>query len=200
MKRILLLLTLLLMTAAVSAQTDKRIYTSSEQKAQQSNSTEKRLAREVEKRQQALQDSLDFVCAVEALEKLQFVAIADRLTFKRGETAYVNSLTNFVSLSDDKATVQISPVYSGGGPNGVGGITLDGRASNIHLKTDKKGNITFTMNVMGTGISASITIQLSEGSNRASVTVNSNMHSNRVTLYGYLMPADASSIYKGRAL
>lgn len=72
------------------------------------------------------------------------------------------------------------------------------RISNIRIKTDKKGNTTFVMNVMGTGLSASIDIRLYNGNNRVSVTVNPNFHSNRVTLNGRLLPTEWSYIHQGR--
>ena len=145
---------------------------------------------------EAVMDSVNYADAVKALEELDFVLEADRIVFKRGETAFVTSNTNFVSLSDDKAVVQIAP-FNGGGPNGVGGITVEGRASNIRMKTDKKGNITFSMSVMGTGISATVDLSLPKGTNRASVTVNPNLNSNRVTLDGRLLPKERSSVFKG---
>lgn len=199
MKQLFILIALLLVATTVGAQTEKRIYTSSEKKAQEAQSEEGKLKREEEKRMQAILDSLDFVAAVRALETPDFVLEADRLTFKYGQTAFVTSNTNFISLQDDLAVVQISPFYSGGGPNGVGGITLEGHASNITLKTDKKGNVTYTMNVTGAGLSAAITIQMAKGSNNASVTVNPDFHSHRVTLTGRLLPTELSRVHKGRA-
>ena len=86
------------------------------------------------------------------------------------------------------------------GPNGVGGITLEGRASNIKVKTDKKGNISLTMNAMGTGLSATIDIFLPKNGYMASATVTPNFHSNGVTLFGNLLPTDKSDIFKGRLL
>ena len=136
--------------------------------------------------------------AVDALEKLDFVLEADQLQFKRGYTAFVNATTNFISLHDAHATVQVAP-FNGGGPNGVGGITLDGKASNIKMETDKRGNVFFTMNVMGVGISARVTISLTKGSNKASATIYPNFHSNNITLLGELMPAEDSSVFKGQS-
>lgn len=174
------------------SQTEKRIYT----KAEQENTRN----REEQKRLEAIQDSLDYVQAVNSLENLDFVLEADRLIFKRGRTVFVTSMTNFVSLSDDEAVVQVAPFNGGGGPNGVGGITVEGKASNIKLRTDKKGNSYFSMSVMGTGISASVDISLVKGSNRASVTISPNFNSNRITLEGRLLPSEISTIFKGRAL
>ena len=190
-KRLILLVMLLASAVAAGAQTERRIYTKAEQESAQK--------REVEKRIEARQDSIRSVEAFTALEQLDFVLEANRLSFKRGETAFVTSNTNFVSLSDDKAVIQIAPFY-GGGPNGVGGITLEGRASNIKLKTDKKGNVILTMSVSGTGLSAMVDISLPKNSYMASVTVNPNFHSNRVTLYGVLLPSGKSDVFKGRAL
>ena len=189
-KRFVLLNVLLMFAVAVGAQTERRIYTKAEQEYAQ--------RRQMEKRLEAIQDSIRAVEAFTALEQLDFVLEANRLAFKRGETAYVTSYTNFVSLSDDKAVIQIAP-FNGGGPNGVGGITLEGRASNIKLKTDKKGNVLFTMSVTGNGLSATVNISLPKNSYMATVMVNHNFHSNRVTLYGTLVPANKSDSFKGFA-
>ncbi len=189
-KRFVLLNVLLMFAVAVGAQTERRIYTKAEQEYAQ--------RRQMEKRLEAIQDSIRAVEAFTALEQLDFVLEANRLSFKRGETASVTSYTNFVSLSDDKAVIQIAP-FNGGGPNGVGGITLEGRASNIKLKTDKKGNVLFTMSVTGNGLSATVNISLPKNSYMATVMVNPNFHSNRVTLYGTLVPANKSDAFKGFA-
>ena len=198
MRNVFILLALLLTYATASAQTERRIYTSSELKSMQTRSEKNELTKEQKKQIEAIQDSIHYAQAIQSLETLEFVMEADQLVFKRGHTAFVTSTTNFISVSDDKAVVQIAPFY-GGGPNGVGGITLEGKASNIRIKTDKKGNTFFSMNVMGTGLSASIDIQLYKGSNKASVTVNPNFHSNRVTLNGVLLPTEYSSVHKGHA-
>lgn len=112
---------------------------------------------------------------------------------------FVSSDTNFVTLSGDMATVQVAP-FMGGGPNGIGGITLEGHASNIRVRTDKRGNTTFSMNVFGRGISATLSIRLPAGSNRASVSIDPNFSSERIQLTGVLVPLDESRVFKGSAL
>ena len=143
MSRILFLALLLFAVATAQAQTEKRIYTQSERESMSPNGQKERERR---KQLEAMEDSLNFVRAVEAIEKLDFVLEANRLTFKRGQSVFVNSTTNFVALQDEHATVQVAPFYGGGGPNGVGGTTLDGRASNIILRTDK--NTFLTINTL----------------------------------------------------
>lgn len=107
MKKITLLMLSLFLYVTGQAQTvEKRIYTQAEQQAAQE--------REEQKRTEEVQDSILFVEAVKSLEKLDFVVEADKLIFKHGETAYVTLNTNFFSLSDDQAVVQIAPFNSGG--------------------------------------------------------------------------------------
>ena len=191
---------LLFCTITAGAQTERRIYTKAELEKTEKREKEKREKekRKKEKRIEEIQDSIRAVEAFAALEQLDFVVEADRLFFKRGESAFVASNTNFISLSDDKAVIQVAP-FNGGGPNGVGGITLEGRASNIKLKTDKKGNAILNMSVSGTALSATIDVSLQKKSYQATVTVSPNFHSNRVTLYGILLPSALSDVYKGSA-
>lgn len=189
-KRMFLWVVLLVSAIAAQAQTEQRIYTKAEQEAAQKRAIEKRI--------EAIQDSIRSEEAFNALKNLDFVLEANRLSFKRGETAYVTSNTNFVSLKDDKVVIQIAPFY-GGGPNGVGGITLEGTASNIKLKTDKKGNVNLTFSAFGSGLSATVDVSLSKNDYMGCIYVNPNLHSNNVTLYGVLLPSEKSSVYKGRA-
>ncbi len=191
MKRMLLILAALLTAhTAVEAQTERRIYTRAEQTEAQDRALEKEL--------QQVQDSLNYAEAMASLEKLDFVVEADKLVFKHGDSAFVNSTTNFVSLTDSRALVQIAP-FNGGGPNGIGGITLEGQASNIKLKTDRRGNTYFTMNVMGAALSACVTVSMAKGSNYASVTVDPTFNGNRITFYGRLIPSKKSRVFEGRA-
>ena len=188
MNRLFLFMTILVLGVPVYAQSEKRIDTKAKQENVHSRELKKQLA--------AIQDSINYKNAVSALEKSNFVLEADQLLFKRGGTAFVSSNTNFVSLSDNRAIVQVAP-FNGGGPNGVGGITVEGSASNVKVQTDKKGNTTLSMNVMGTGISATVNIFLFKGSNYASVVISPNYNSNRITLRGRLVPKEYSTVFKG---
>jgi len=138
--------------------------------------------------------------AIQALNNREFVLEADRITFKYGRFAYVNSSTNFISLHGDKATVQLAFNSPYAGPNGIGGITVDGRASNIKMETDKKGNVTFSMSVQGVGISANVSFDMVQGTNECSATVTPNFSSNRITFSGELYNENESSVFKGRSL
>ena len=98
------MMAVLLAGMSAYAQSEKRIYTKAERKSAEE--------REFQKRMETVMDSINYADAVKALEELDFVLEADRLVFKRGETAFVTSNTNFISLSDDKAVVLSIPVVS----------------------------------------------------------------------------------------
>ena len=198
MKRMMLFTLLLMCGLFLRAQTERRLYTKAEQESQPSKE-ESKPSRAERKRMEQVLDSLNHVRALNAIEQLAFVLEADRVTFKRGTPVYVTSHTNFISLSDDEAVVQVSPVMSGGGPNGVGGITLKGKASNIVLKTDKKGNVTLQYSVNGSLMSATVNLQMLEGTNEATATIDPNLHSGRITLRGVLVPLEESNVFEGQS-
>ena len=145
-------------------------------------------------------DSIMFLMAEKAVIDKGFTLEADKVEFKYGQTAFVNSNTNFVSVNGDNSVVQLAFNIPLSGPNGLGGITLDGKVSNYEVNKDKKGNVDISMNVMGTGISARVTISLFAGSNRASVTILPNFNSNRITLVGVIVPSQLSRVFKGSSI
>ena len=112
----------------------------------------------------------------------------------------MTSNTNFVSVQDDKATVQVAFNIPISGLNGLGGVTVDGQFSKYDLRTDKKGNVMLSLSVMGSGISARVDITLYAGSNEATVNILPNFSSNRLTLSGVILPLHKSRVFKGRSL
>ena len=158
-------------------------------------------ARSAQDRQlNALADSLAYVQAKAALVNRDFVLEATSVTFNNGETSFVNSITNFISLKGNKAVVQISPSNYASGPNGVGGVTVEGTVSGVEIKTDKKGGTTLTMNVMGICINAQVEVYMYPGSNGATATVYPNFNSNTLWVQGTLVPYENSDVFKGSSL
>ena len=158
-------------------------------------------ARSAQDRQlNALADSLAYVQGKAALANQDFVFEATSVTFKNGETAFVNSTTNFISLKGNKAVVQISPSNYASGPNGVGGVTVEGTVSGLEVKTDSKGRTTLTMNVMGIGINAQVEVYMYPGTNSASATVYPNFNSKTLWLQGTVVPYENSNVFEGTSL
>ena len=147
-----------------------------------------------------LTDSIAGVQAAAAVKNQDFVLEADQVTFKNGNTVFVNSSTTFVSVKGNRAVVQISPSNFAAGPNGVGGVTVDGTVSGMQRMIDRKGNTTVSFNVMGIGINAQIEIYMTQGTNRASATIYPNFNSNTLWLEGNIVPYENANVFEGSSL
>lgn len=160
--------------------------------AQSQDANSRKMARKQMKAEQDARDRLAFE------EAKEFVLEADQVSFKSGSTAQVSSNTNFVAVQGDKAVVQVAFDIPVSGPNGLGGVTVSGSTSDYRQSVDKKGNIRVSMNVIGTGISAQVYINLPNGGNQASVDISPNFNSRRITLRGELLPLSEGNIFQGR--
>ena len=136
-----------------------------------------------------------FNAAVGALNDKNWVLMANTLYGKRGTAIPVSDNTNFIQFKDNTVYVQLA--FNGiAGPNGLGGITVQGTPSQISSQTDKYGNITYSFYVNGTAITAQIIINLSNGSNYAQATVYPMMNNNNLTFSGVLVPTSQSGIFR----
>ena len=106
----------------------------------------------------------------------------------------------FISVKGNRAVVQISPSNFSSGPNGVGGVTVDGSISGMQRMVDKKGRTTLSFNVMGIGINAQIEIYMTPGTNQASATIYPNFNSNTVWIEGEIVPYEKSDVFEGMSL
>ena len=172
---------------AQESKTEKR----ADRKAQRDAERERRKAEE------KAQAAISYEDAMAALKAHQFVMEADRVMFRNGQTAFVNSGTNFVWVDQGRGTVQVAFNTAHTGPNGIGGVTVDGTVSDIRMATDKRGNVNCNFSIQGTGISAQIFLTLAPGGNEATVTVSPNFNSNTLTLSGSLIPPEQSNLFKG---
>ena len=191
MKRIITLITLVLVSASTL------MYAQSSSETRQA---ERKAQREAQKAREKWENERNYTIAVQALKEGKFVLEADQLVFKRGRSAFVSSTTNFVLMDGEHASVQIAANNALAGPNGIGGITVDGSRKEMKITTDKKGNVNCSFSVQGIGISAQVYITLTNGGNNASARISPNFNSNTLTLNGVLVPLSQSNVYKGRAL
>ena len=191
MKRIITLITLVLVSASTL------MYAQSSSETRQA---ERKAQREAQKAREKAENERNYAIAVQALKEGKFVLEADQLVFKRGRSAFVSSTTNFVLMDGEHASVQIAANNGLAGPNGIGGITVDGSRKEMKITTDKKGNVNCSFSVQGIGISAQVYITLTNGGNNASARISPNFNSNTLTLNGVLVPLSQSNVYKGRAL
>ena len=161
----------------------------------------KKLEREAKKEareaKDAIMDEQEFNTAMQAITNQSFVLEANSVQPMNGQVYYVNSNTNFVSLNDGQAMVQIASNSPYPGPNGLGGVTVQGSASNIQTKQDKNGNVYLSMSVQGVFISATVNLVLMNGSNKATVTVDPNCSGRDLTMTGTVVSYAQSNMFQG---
>lgn len=197
MKKIIYLITMALlcsMTLTLQAQE------ANDKAAKKAEKAAKKAEKEARKAAEEAAEEALFQQALLAINNKDFVLEADRVEGKRGQFVYVSSNTNFVAVKDDEATVQLALNGAFSGPNGVGGITVEGKTSKVEINQDKKGNISFSMMVQGVGISAQLTFRMAKGSNECTATIMPNFNSNRISFTGKILPTARSTVFKGRAL
>ena len=206
MKKVILTLTVIVAGLSVTAldinaQNQSRPSRLQQDKEKWHQEMEEFKARSAERREiNELTDSIAGVQASATVQNRDFVLEADQVTFKNGNTVFVNSSTTFISVKGDRAVVQISPSNFAAGPNGVGGVTVDGMISGMQKMVDKKGRTTVSFNVTGIGINAQIEIYMVPGTNRASATIYPNFNSNTVWVSGDIVPYENSDVFEGTSL
>lgn len=163
--------------------------------AQNSDTMTRQEKRAMKKKQRTAADMAQFEQAKQALENGDWVLEANRLYTKWGRLINVSDQTNFVSLENNTAYMQLA--FNGyTGPNGLGGITLKGKPTQIKMTEDKNGNITYQMSVIGNALTADITVRLSKGNNFADAEVSAATTSARLRFAGQLVPLDQSTTYR----
>jgi hypothetical protein len=72
--------------------------------------------------------------------------------------------------------------------------------SGQEYRVGKRGNATYSFNVMGVGINAQVEIYMYPNSSQANATVYPNFNSNTVWLQGTIVPYENSSVVEGNSL
>lgn len=156
----------------------------------QQDKASKKAQKEHQKQMKQRVDSLGHAKAAAALERGYWVIVADRMNV--GYTGYtvsgLNGNTNFVFQQAQEGMVQFA--FNDGRPsmNALGGMTLEGKISDVKMRTDKKGNITYSYYIKSTDINAQVTVTVYASSDYAQALVQPTFSGPRMTLYGRLVP------------
>ena len=193
MKKVLFLTTLLLLSFTVTT------FAQSSKEARAARREALKKEREERRAMEAQQDSVAYLKAIEALKTGSFVLEANNVTFPNGITRYVSSNTNYVQVDNGEGIVQtaFSNFAYTPGPNGLGGVTVEGNISGLKMKEDKDGNYFYSYTIQGVAISATVFITLTGGTNQASVNISPNFNNNNMTMTGVLLPLDESDVFQG---
>ena len=151
-----------------------------------------------EERQIMHNDSVQYVQAINAIRNGSWALEASNVTFNNGVTRFVTESTNFVSVDDGQAVLQTAFNNTNvNSPNGLGGITLEGRILDEELKMDEEGNVYYNYNIQGAEISATVSVVITAHTNQATATVNPNFSSRQMTMSGYIYPYDSAGVIEG---
>lgn len=144
------------------------------------------------KAEQQAADAVSYDDAVAALKAQKFVLEANQVMFRNGQTAF-SHFQHKLRIGKSGTRYGTGGFQHGlSGPNGIGGVTVDGTVSDMKMSTDKRGNINCNFSIQGIGISAQIFLTLTNGGNNATVTISPNFNSNTMTLSGSLLPLNQS--------
>lgn len=193
MKRIVSLIVVLAvaMSGVTHVQAQSRAAEKAEKKSERAAKKEARLEKD------SVMGEQEFNSALQAVTNQSFVLEANSVQPMSGQVYYVNSNTNFVSLNNGQAMVQIASNSPYPGPNGLGGVTVQGSASNVQVKQESNGNVYLSMSVQGIFISATVSMVLYSGTNNAMVTVDPNFSGRNLTMNGTLLPYSQSNVFQG---
>ena len=192
MKKVLFLTTLLLLTTTMT-------FAQSSKEARAARREALKKEREARKALEAQQDSIAYMKAVEALQAGSFVLEANNVSFPNGITRFVSNSTNYIQADNGEGIVQTAFnnfAYTPG-PNGLGGVTVQGNISGVELKKDKDGNYFYSYSIQWMAISATVSITLTGGTNQASARISPNFNNNDMTMMGTLVPLEESDVFQG---
>lgn len=192
------LLFLLLLLSAIFSDASAQEVKMSRKEKEAAWRAERLRKRAAEERLEIHNDSVQYMQAIAALKSGSWALEASNVSFNNGTTNFVTESTNFISVDKGTATLQTalnnSNVYS---PNGLGGITLTGRVGNIEMSIDRYGNVYYNFSIFGSEISATVSVTLSAGSNRAAATVDPNFSSLNMTMSGNIYSYNNAGIIEG---
>ena len=180
MKKIGFALIIVMLSTAVFAQTK----------------AERKAAKKAKKEAKLQQDLASSEIFKAIVESRRFVLEANTLYDKSGHTFNLSSNLNFVGFDGENSTIQLS-FNQLVGWNGVGGVTLDGKISQMEIK-QKEGSPSFTVDARVHNKGGSLVTMVFRISSNGSARVDmSGSFGDRLSFQGNIVPLTNTSIFKG---
>jgi hypothetical protein len=183
MKTIILIVTALFITSAITAQDTTRVPLSKEE------------LKKKRKEEKAAKFEAEYQQTKAIINSKCFVLEANFLSNQRGNRSFVNSLLNFIAIDTTSVTIQVGS-NRGIGYNGVGGITTTGKILDWKLTTNEKSKSTYIrMSVMTSLGNYDISMDISaDGNAYATLT---GITYGQLNFDGKIVPKNESVVYKG---
>ena len=136
--------------------------------------------------------------AINALDLGSFTIHFDRWYYKNGNLTSIEPRTNFLSVNNGRAVLQMIFNPAKKEANLLGGNTFDLSVSSISKKKTTKGSINYQLSLTGATLSCTALITLSKKSNIAHVELIWTFGPNRYLFQGTVLPFKQSGISVGR--
>lgn len=137
-------------------------------------------------------DSIDFMRAVEALDKKAFVLKIDRRIYEpRSKTWGCDPQTNFILLDGDNAIVQFR------GQRPENNDTFKCKASEYEMTVKKRGDRFVKMKLKKGSVVIILSITLMKDGNYCNARLSGRSYYPRFTVTGSLYPLEDSDVYVG---
>ena len=178
--------------------TENRKLTKEEKKeAKWAKREEKELRKSERKFEELQRREVNYVLIKNIVRDSAYVLEATTLYNRYGRSIPVSSSINFLAVSGDSLILQIGSDF-GLGPNGVGGVTLEGRILKYEVTEEPgHGSVSVNINVKSAILGlATVLIKVSDtGSFRSSVRGSWRQ---QITMTGNFKTWESSKIFKGR--
>lgn len=190
-----IMLIIVIATQSIGYSQDKKMTMKEKEDAWRAERLKKRA---VSERREFVNDSIQHVQAIIAIRNGSWALEASNITFNNGATNFVTPSTNYVSINNGTGTIQTAfdntNVYS---PNGLGGITLEGNISNEELQVDNEGNVYYSYSILGSNVSATVSVVITANSNQATANINPNFSNRTMMMSGYIYPYNEAGVFEG---
>ena len=190
-----IMLIIVIATQSIGYSQDKKMTMKEKEDAWRAERLKKRA---VSERREFVNDSIQHVQAIIAIRNGSWALEASNITFNNGATNFVTPSTNYVSINNGTGTIQTAfdntNVYS---PNGLGGITLEGNISNEELQVDNEGNVYYNYSILGSNVSATVSVVITANSNQATANINPNFSNRTMMMSGYIYPYNEAGVFEG---
>ncbi len=163
--------------------------------AQDVDKKAERKAKKEKEKQEAL---VKYEKAVKIMKAKSFIITAKTITFRSGQQIFPDEALNFLKVEGENGVLQIAPrTAMNPGFNGLGGITLDGKISNVKERTnEKKNHFSMSFSISGVVGTAQITVNL-YGSDQANIMVQGMYSGTSFTMTGVVEPYGDATIFQG---
>ncbi len=160
---------------------------------------QRKLEKELRKEQEAKELEASALVVTAMVNHATFVLEANQLRNKMGESIVVTSALNFVAADSTTGVLQIGD-DAGIGPNGVGGITVEGRIADYKFTQHERSGSYNVSYYLQTPVGTYDVRLTAMPNGRGEATISNSTWGGRIIYSGFLVPPGMSRVYKGMAL